>query len=152
MAVIKSMLSWAWSLKPPITIASIPYLLTVKLLGKRFSHRFTFILNKLEILITWNNKEIAISKNKGCIPCSQSSIFSKKRWHLGHKQEISITLMDESAYLNVKIITKGKHLKGRLVLQSSAKSISRTTSFVFYREPQNRLFSDGMKLTLLLSQ
>jgi hypothetical protein len=52
----------------------------------------TFILNRLEILITWNNKEIDISKNKGCIPCSQSSVFSEKRWHLGHKQEISITL------------------------------------------------------------
>lgn len=32
--------------------------------------------------------------------------------------------MNESAYSNVKMIMKGNHLKGRLVLQSSAGSIS----------------------------
>ncbi|KAL7952166.1 hypothetical protein V8C34DRAFT_169900 [Trichoderma compactum] len=71
--------------------------------------------------MTWDDNEMAITRNKGCLLGIVSSVESASIWD--DKQEISITLTNESAYSNVKMIVKGKHLKGQWVLQSSAKSI-----------------------------
>lgn len=79
-----------------------------------FKQVITFILNKPEIIMTCDDKEMTIIKNKCCLLGTVSSVESASIWD--DKREISIALTNESAYSNVKMIMKGKPLKGRWVL------------------------------------